>query len=625
MTARHTSATPGSPADRQSAAIAGRVATTTAASLTALAALAAGLAAQQPDPLPLDTLHIAAGSRLEARAVAAARSVEVIDRARIEALPVRSVAELLARALGVDLLDRSPAQADLSIRGSGFEQVLVMVDGVPVNDAQTGHFHLSLAVPLDAIERIEVLRGPASALYGSGAVGGTVNIVTRGGAPALTARAQAGSFGSAAAGADARGSLGALSGRVSSDYQRSRGHRAGTDYTIIQARAGGDVRLAGGALAADAAWAARDFGADGFYAPFESYEETRTATASIAWRSAPAPVSVEPRVAFRQHDDDFVLVREDPTFYRNMHTTRQATAEFVARWTPAPDRLRLAAGGEATRSSLASTNLGDRTEEQAALFGELVVGNAAAAVAVLGLRADHHSAFGTHLSPSASAGLQATPRLGLRASAATGFRAPSWTDRYYSDPANVGDPDLGAERFRTVELGARLQAADALRLDGAVFRRDATDLIDWARPAAAPSAEPWRTRNVSRAQFTGAEATLSTRARAAEFSLRGTLLSVQASTPADMVSKYALHPLTRSLALDAATPLPAGFSVSLRAAAFRRAPASDWHLVDARLSRAVGALELFIDGTNLTHQQYLDIAQRPAAGRAWHVGGRMRR
>ena len=138
---------------------------------------AAGLEAQEP--IDVGRIEVTVGSRASDRAARLTRSVEVLGRDRLTTLPVRTVAEALEWALGVDVQSRSPASADLSIRGSGMEEVLVLVDGIPVSDAQTGHFHLDLPIPLDQVERIEVLRGPAAALYGSDAVGGVVNVVTR--------------------------------------------------------------------------------------------------------------------------------------------------------------------------------------------------------------------------------------------------------------------------------------------------------------------------------------------------------------------------------------------------------------------------------------------------------------
>jgi hypothetical protein len=111
------------------------------------------------------------GSRVSAELPLRTRSVQVLDRPTLESLPARSVAEALRWATGWSLGSRSPAQTDLSIRGGSFEQVLVLVDGVRMSDPQTGHFDLDLAVPLDRVERIEILRGPASAQYGSDAWG----------------------------------------------------------------------------------------------------------------------------------------------------------------------------------------------------------------------------------------------------------------------------------------------------------------------------------------------------------------------------------------------------------------------------------------------------------------------
>src|SRR5690606_16014980 len=109
----------------------------------------------------------------------ATRAVQVITADDIRRTPARTVAEVLAWTLGADVLSRSPAQTDLALRGGTFGQVLVLVDGVRMSDPQTGHFNLDLAVPLGEIERIEVLRGGASTTYGSDAMTGVVNVVTR--------------------------------------------------------------------------------------------------------------------------------------------------------------------------------------------------------------------------------------------------------------------------------------------------------------------------------------------------------------------------------------------------------------------------------------------------------------
>ena len=589
-----------------------------------LAVTAVPLSAQQP--IPLDTLRASAGSRALGDAIVT-RSADVITRREIEVLPARTVSDVLLRGLGVDVQSRSPAQADVSIRGSSFEQVLVLVDGVPVNDDQTGHFHLDTAVPLDAIERIEILRGPAAALYGSAAIGGVINIITRRDVTEMSARAQGGSHESFAGGLElATARLRRTAARLSIDHDRSDGHREGIDHEITQARVALDVPVMRGTLRADAAYAMRDFGADGFYAPYASYEKTRTFTGSASYQRGLGGISVQPRISFRRHDDDFILIRSDPSVYRNQHENRQLAGELVVRTTI--DQLLIALGGEAVRSDIESNALGDRTEDRLALFAEAGAGDAASGLISAGLRLDHHSTFGTFLSPSVAGSWRLSPALRLRGSGGTGFRAPNWTERYYQDPANIGNPELEAERFWTAELGATLTPGGPLSIDVAGFIRQADDLIDWGRPEGAAPTAVWRTLNVESATFKGLEATARIGdATSFETVARAALLDVDADEVEGMTSKYALRPLTRALSAEVSVPVLPALRATVRASGFSRAgeDGDDWKLLDARLTAIVRGVQLFADATNLLDEEYLDVSARPAAGRAFAVGMRIRR
>ncbi|HKK93951.1 MAG TPA: TonB-dependent receptor plug domain-containing protein, partial [Longimicrobiales bacterium] len=194
-------------------------------------AIPGALAAQQTGaPVSLDTIEVSVGSNLELADLP--RSVEVITASELADLPVTSVEAALRWAGAVDLQTRSPAQSDLSIRGGSFEQVLVLVDGIRVSDPQTGHFDLDLTIPIEQVERIEILRGGASAAHGADAFGGVVNIVTKTpGATRGQVRLEGGSFstfgGAVSFETVTDGGLGvtAAVGRDGSD-----GHRDGTDY-----------------------------------------------------------------------------------------------------------------------------------------------------------------------------------------------------------------------------------------------------------------------------------------------------------------------------------------------------------------------------------------------------------
>ena len=108
------------------------------------------------------------------------RSIVLIDRDDIEKAPVSSIQELLEYAAGIDLRQQGTGgiRADLFIRGASFEQTLVLLDGVKLIDPQTGHHNLDLPVALADVERIEVLKGQGSSIYGPNAFGGIINIIT---------------------------------------------------------------------------------------------------------------------------------------------------------------------------------------------------------------------------------------------------------------------------------------------------------------------------------------------------------------------------------------------------------------------------------------------------------------
>ncbi len=575
----------------------------------------------------------------------ATRAVEVITATEIRRLPARTLSDVIGWALGADVQARSPAQADVGLRGSSAEQVLVLVDGVRATDPQTGHFALDQAVPLDEVGRIEVLRGAASAQYGADALGGVINIVTRAGSALLgaaapasgaSARLEGGSFGTGALALRAESGTGGPRADAAGELSRSDGWRPGTDSRIGSGRAGFAARLGGRTLRGAAAYAARDFGARAFYtdpaAPFDEYEKTRTATLEAGLDAPPdAALALEPRLSVRRHDDDFMLRRSDPAFYENVHRSWQIGGELVARGRAfgrsdsSRGPVRLAAGTEAYRDLLRSSSLGDRDESRAAAFGEVSAGAAGRAVVTAGLREDWHSRYGAFAAPSLAAALWARPVLRLRAAAGRAFRAPTWTDRYYRDPANIGNPDLRPERAWEGEAGADLLAAGGARLSVTGFVRRTSDLIDWVRPTGAPPATtPWQAQNVGTATFRGAELEGSALdPLGTQWLLRATALAFSADAAA-VASKYALRPLLRTAALSCDRVVARRVGIGGRAAYARREGEAGYWLLDARMSVEFGAAQLYLDGRNLGDARYLDVSRMAAPGREWDVGLRWR-
>jgi outer membrane cobalamin receptor len=280
----------------------------------------------------------------------------------------------------------------------------------------------------------------------------------------------------------------------------------------------------------------------------------------------------------------------------------------------------LAVGAEGYMDRLESATLGDREEHRSALLVEAAGGRLGALTGSAGLRRDWHDAHGGIWSPSASFAWWPIPTLRLRGSAGRAFRTPSWTERYYSDPANIGDPDLRPERSVSAELGASIRTHRGLHGSLTAFRRDARDLIDWARPVDEP-AGPWRTSNVETARFDGLEAELGHGSvHGAQLSLRGSWLSVRSSAEAGFESKYALRPLLESYSARVSRRVGDHLSLSIASHLRRRAGETSNLVVDGRAAYDFGPHHLYLDLRNLGDTAYPDISGNPAAGREIRLG-----
>ena len=596
-----------------------------------LSSLGTPLSAQQPPLVRLDTLRVDVASRTASGFPARSRVVQVLTEEDLRELPVRTVAEALQWMTAADLQPRSPAQTDLSLRGSTFEQVLVLVDGVRMSDPQTGHFDLDLTVPLDRVARIEVLAGPASALYGADALGGVVNVVTREGGKRASGWSERGAFDTWRVGASLDGELGGVRGAASGEWTRSDGHRDGTDFEVLQFHGRVSAPALGGRVVVQAGRGVRDFGANGFYAPRDSYEETRTTVASAGWSGdVGGGFTLHPLLSLRRHGDDFTLIRESPEVYENVHASQQRGGELLLRRTSA-NGIALVFGGEFYRDDLESDNvavnrpaLGERKEDRGAGFAELGWAGARASLSA-GLRGDWREGFGSAWSPSLSASGDVTPAFRIRSAWGRSFRAPTWTERYYEDPASIGDPDLNAERSWSAEVGVDLGLPRTGVVRVTVFHRQSDELIDWVKPADSPAATPSTVENVESATYRGLEFSLEGLVlEGFRVEVGGSFLNLTADEAAGLTSRYALRPLVqRALAGVSRSFLASKVLVSVRMLRERRRQGDAYELLGARLRVFLPRGELDLSSTNLTNEKYLDITGNPAAGRALSVRYRL--
>jgi iron complex outermembrane receptor protein len=536
------------------------------------------------------------------------RTLTVITRQQIDELPVNSIAEILRLASSVDVKARGVrgVQADFSLRGATFGQVLVLVDGVRLNDAQSGHHNGDIPVPLDLVERIEVLYGPGSSLFGADAVGGTINIVTRR-ESGESLMVQGGSFGLVAGQAQGDFTRGAVrqSGGVS--FDRSDGFMYDRDYKTAILRTRTSVGDRSG-VSVSYLW--REFGANNFYggnAP--SREWTNQALIAADHRFGEIGAwSIDGQASYRTHGDRFVFNQEQPALSDNRHRTH-AVLVSASGSRPIAARGSLTVGLEGGGDWIRSTNLGDHATSRISAFGEWRQEVASGVQLESLIRVDSYDEFGTSWNPSIGAGWWATPSLRLRGSIARAFRVPTFTERYYSDPANLAREDIGPESAWSGEAGADVLLRNEWLLQIAVFGREDHDVIDWLRPT---TADRWQTYNVRDVSTLGFEVGIRKMLRPGVFvQAQYTAISVDAAT-VDQLSKYVLDYAPQSFTAAAAIPLPAGFRVAPRLEYRQRSRTtgtSNYVVLDTRLGRRITRnFDLYVDGTNLFDVSYQEIA-----------------
>ncbi|MGZ5196793.1 MAG: TonB-dependent receptor, partial [Kaistella sp.] len=196
-------------------------------------------------------------------------NVTVITRDQLQNSPAKSIEEVLAQFTGFDIRRRggNGVQADISVRGSSFEQVLILVNGVRMSDSQTGHNSMNIPFDLASVERIEIIKGPSARSFGQNAYAGVVNIITK---PSdvenVTISASGGDFETYSLGIGANFGSRKISNFIQVNSSASDGYRYNTDYKINNIFYQNEIALQNGNLKFQAGIQEKKFGANGFYA-----------------------------------------------------------------------------------------------------------------------------------------------------------------------------------------------------------------------------------------------------------------------------------------------------------------------------------------------------------------------
>jgi outer membrane receptor for ferrienterochelin and colicins len=459
-------------------------------------------------------------------------AVRVISRAEIEASGSQDVADLLEQVPGIDV-QRTLLGASVRLRGLDPVHTLVLVDGQRVVGRKDGVLDLS-RIPVDAIERIELVEGASSALYGSDALGGVLNIVTRraSGAPSATLSARGASpvGGDASAGVALGGDLGGL--RLDLGW-----HGASPTDAVPgdPATTTNGVQQVDGALAADwrpsadltlsarGSWAGTDargvdLGTGGAVLDRRNLTEDGLVRVGLDWfpddRSR-----VTGALGGSLFRDQFANDQRRAAGLDVYQESREALLQLDGQVDRSIGRHFASLGLEGDHGRLTSERLdggtGERWTGAVYLQDELRVLDAPRLVAVAGIRGDLDSWFGGAVAPSLGARFDPVRAVILRASAGTGWRAPNFRELLLAfDNASVGyrvegNPDLEPERSLSLSAGAEWNPSTAASLTLQVHRDRLRDLIQIGTLSDAPGLVRYGYLNVADAVTRGVDLGLS--------------------------------------------------------------------------------------------------------------------
>lgn len=539
------------------------------------------------------------------------RTITVITSEDIAQSAATNIADLLQQFAGIDIRRRGTAgmQADLYIRGGSFDQTLLLIDGIKVEDAQTGHQTMNLALPLEVIERIEIIKGPAARVFGQNAFTGAVNIVTKKNPEnSVAVGLQAGSFGQKNAAVTVGSDLKNSSHIVHFSRNTSDGYRYNTDYDNQNYVLKSTFNKTQLPIDMIAAFAERKFGANGFYASpaaINQYEATQASLIGFSTEIKSEKLTLKPRMYWRRNQDEYIYVRQDPSIYRNLHLTNKVGAELNAAYT---SNLGVTGFGiDMAKVSLSSNNLGQRNRFMTTLFVEHRFKFLQDQLDVTpGVAVNYFSDFKFRAFPGMDIGYKLNDQLKLYGNVGYTYRIPTYTDLYYSSPTELGDENLVPEEAIAEELGLKY-IANAFSASVAFFNRDSKKLIDYIKEN---EADKWQATNIRELNTKGFEFDTNYNFKIGEFSqsinLSYTFLEDDVKALQANFSRYSINSLKHHVASRLSTSFIKNVSQSIVYKYAERTNGESYSVVDASINFNMHAFEISMIASNIFNTEYTE-------------------
>ncbi len=532
-------------------------------------------------------------------------TITVISAKEITQMPVTTLEEVLQQVVGIDIRRRGikGMQSDLYIRGGNFNQVLLLIDGVKMDDMQTGHHTMNGMIPLENMERIEIVKGAAARIYGKNAMNGAVNIVTKKiNKDQTKASINVGSYENIGGGFSIQKVLKNGSVQFHANKQQSEGYRYNTDFenwnTFFKTN-WKDYELL-------FTYSQRDFGANGFYASpdyKEQYEETETHLVSLKRKYSTQNLKINTNLYWRRNQDMYLFLRHDPNYYRNLHINNKVG--FTVDATLNNKLGKTAIGLDMNQGYLVSNNLGDHNRFSTSLFLEhrfQLLDNHLDVTP--GFALAYYSDFKIFVYPGLDIGFRFSENFKLYANVGYTSRIPTYTNLFYQSPIEQGNPNLNPEKALTYEGGLYFDLSH-IHLNLAFFSRKSTDLIDWTKDF---EGDIWYAKNFKEAQTNGIEfqgdLEFKVKKYNQNFGLGYTYLEDTILDDTTVFSRYSLNSFKHQFGAQLKTQFFSSLQQQISYRYSERLDKTNYHLVDASVNFSIKEWELSVKANNIFNTEY---------------------
>ncbi len=594
---------------------------------------------------------VVTASRAELPLSQASKIVTLITKTEIERSPAQSVQELLNTVAGIDVMQRGPhgVQSDISMRGGSFDQVAILLNGINLTNPQTGHYSFDIPINLSDIERIEVVQGPASLVYGASAFAGGINIITRKDKESNAYINVEGGMHSLLS-TEARGAYKASSSlhQLSAGYSQSDGYMNNSDYKMLNLLWQSRFDINKNTMDVQAGYNSKEYGANTFYTPSypNQFDDTESMFVSIKGETN-GTLKFIPQLYWNRHYDTFQLIREGTN--HNYHRTDVFGANLTFQYA---SQLGITSfGGEFRNEGIVSNVLGKPLYEP---FDEYTMSDNRTAINYfaeqnflfrnvtlsVGALLNHNTANPNTFNfyPAINTSFRVTDDVSLFASWNKATRMPTFTDLYYTTETHIGNSNLKSEKSEALEAGVKLKN-HSVNANVTAFYMKGSNLIDWVKPS---EEALWESRNHAKINKRGVETNV-------QFNLKELLgnhlpfhnLSVgylylhQNMVDDDLISNYTLnhlrHKFTASLQHDVVRNLSVtwNFRWQERTGSYLKyvdsqptevTPYKPFSLLDLKVNYKLRNINLYANINNVLNTEYLDLGNLPQPG-IWMMMG----